>query len=200
MDQPLTVDQRRDAFVGSLYALHYAVTSGNPSRSGEARRTLARLRRSFVGGRQEAEAYDVVFPHQPPESEQKLWLLVAGLFALHPQGNNARHRSLGAAMRDMVAARPSAARRFTQLLSVEPAALPHYLRQAIQLLRAGEIAIDYRLLLTHLVDMQVSAEAAHKVRLRWAQDYHRPKYPPKADRKTPAEPAPASDTPAPVDA
>ncbi|MFI9531465.1 type I-E CRISPR-associated protein Cse2/CasB [Micromonospora rosaria] len=174
MENTLTVDQRREAFVRGLYGLHYAVTSDNPRRSGEARQTLARLRRSFVGGRQQAEAYDVVFPYQPPEREQELWLLVAGLFALHPHGDTARNRSLGTAMRDLVAGRPSAARRFTQLLSVDLDGLPHYLRQTVQLLRAGDIALDYHRLLTDLVTMQGPGQAAQKIRLGWARDYHRP--------------------------
>ncbi|MFY1681638.1 type I-E CRISPR-associated protein Cse2/CasB [Micromonospora sp. WMMD730] len=199
MDPSTTLAQRRDAFVRGLYGLHYAVTSDNPRRSGDARRSLARLRRSFSGGQQEAEAYDVVFPYEPPEREQRVWLLIAGLFALHPHGNTVRGRSLGTAMRDLVEKRPSAARRFTQLLSVDEAALPHYLRQAVQLLRSGDVAIDFHRMLTDLVDMQGSAEETHRVRLRWARDYHRPKRTPKVISST--DPEPAEDVPAePVDA
>ncbi|MEV6813098.1 type I-E CRISPR-associated protein Cse2/CasB [Micromonospora sp. NPDC051296] len=189
MNTPLTVDQRREAFVRGLYALHYAADSGSPRRSADARRTLARLRRSFTGGRQEAEAYDIVFPYEPPEREQQHWLLVAGLFALHPHGKTTRGRSLGNAMRDLVEKRPSAARRFTQLLSVDVPALPHYLRQAIQLLRAEDVALDYHRLLTDMVDMQESAEQAHRVRLRWARDYHRPKWTTKAFPTVESQPA-----------
>ncbi|WP_432050209.1 type I-E CRISPR-associated protein Cse2/CasB [Verrucosispora sp. NA02020] len=188
MNTAPTVGQRRDAFVRSLYGLHYAVDSGNPHKSGEARRTLARLRRSFTGGRQEAEAYDVVFPHDPPEREQQVWLLVAGLFALHPQGT-ARGHGLGLAMRNLVEKRSTAARRFTQLLSVDPPALPHYLRQAIQLLRAEDVAVDFHRLLADLVDMQESAEQAHRTRLRWAREYHRPKRPTTPIDRTHTDPA-----------
>ncbi|WP_433687826.1 type I-E CRISPR-associated protein Cse2/CasB [Micromonospora carbonacea] len=192
-----SVTQRREGFVRSLYGLHHALTSDNPRRSGEARRVLARLRRSFVGGRQEAEAYDVVFPHEPPEREQKMWLLVAGFFALHPHGNTARGRSFGAAMRELVEKRPSAARRFTQLLTIDPPALPHHLRQAVQLLRACDVAIDYHRLLADLVEMQESADQAHRVRLRWAQHYHRPKRTP---GRTTAQPeSPEGVTAEPVD-
>ncbi|MFC0529057.1 type I-E CRISPR-associated protein Cse2/CasB [Phytohabitans kaempferiae] len=172
MELPTTPDSRRRAFVRHLYGVHNALNSGNPRHCAEARQTLARLRRAFSGQRHEAEAYDVVFPHNPPEREQELWLLVAGLFALHPHANNAAGRSIGSAMRLLVADRPSAARRFTQLLSVDPAAMPHYLRQTIQLLRSDDVSIDYQLLLDDLVKMRTPGEA-HKVRLRWARDYHR---------------------------
>lgn len=173
MDEPVTARDRRKAFVRYLYGLHYALGSENPQRSAEARRNLARLRRAFAGQRHEAEAYDVVFPHDPPADEQEVWLLVAGLFALHPHGDSARDRSIGGAMRLLVADRPSAARRFTQLLSVDPAAIRHHLRQAIQLLRADGVLLDYYRLLDDLVTMHTSREQAHRVRLRWARDYHR---------------------------
>lgn len=188
--EPLVIpDLRRQAFVRHLYGLHNALDSANPQRSGEARRSLARLRRAFAGRQQEAEAYDIVFPHDPPVDEQELWLLIAGLFALHPHPNNARGRSLGGAMRLLVADRPSAARRFTQLLSVDPAAMPHYLRQAIQLLRADGISVDYQLLLTDLIKMRSSREEAHQVRLRWAREYHRPNRQPTNQQPQTAETA-----------
>ncbi|MGW2625878.1 MULTISPECIES: type I-E CRISPR-associated protein Cse2/CasB [Micromonospora] len=201
MDSNFTVVQRREAFIRHLYRLHYAVTSGNPHLSGEARQTLARLRRSFAGRQQEVEAYDVVFPHEPPSHEQDLWLLVAGLFALHPQGNTGRGRSLGAAMQELVEKRPSAARRFTQLLSVEPAAMPHYLRQAIQLLRSADVSIDYLRLLNDLAVMRSSREETHRIRLNWARDYHKPKRRPRAEQTPTTESAPTADATAePVDA
>lgn len=181
MDTSTTVSQRRTDFVRDLYRLHNALTADNPRRSGEARRILARLRRSFVGQQHEAEAYGFVFPYEPPVREQDLWLLVAGLFAMHPHGDVVRGRTLGTAMRELVEKRPSASRRFTQLLSVEPAAMPYYLRQAIQLLRSGDVAIDYDRLLDDLVEMRRSREDAHRVRLRWARDYHRPMRNPRAE-------------------
>jgi len=183
----VTAAGRRQSFVRHLYGLCYAVNSGNSQRAAEARRTLARLRRSFAGRAQEAEAYDVVFPHDPPIDEQDLWLLIAGLFALHPHTDNARGRSIGGAMRLLETSRPSAARRFTQLLSVEPAALHHYLRQAVQLLRSSQVPIDYHVLLTDLVTMRESPDKAHEVRLRWARDYHRPNRRRSAAHPTPTD-------------
>lgn len=177
MEQIRSLDERRRAFVRKLYWLHRALTSEDYRLSGEARRTLARLRRSFASPGQQAEAYDVIFPHDPPQREQELWLLVAGLFALHPHGNTARGRTVGEAMRLLPDERVSAQRRFTQLLSVNPQHLPYYLRQMIQLLRSGDVAIDYHQLLTDLVSINSGREKAHKVRLRWARDYYRPQVP-----------------------
>lgn len=177
MEPTRSLNERRWAFVQQLYRLHQALTSDNPRLSGEARRTLARLRRSFAGPRQEAEAYDIVFPYDPPRREQELWLLVAGLFGLHPHGDTAKGRTVGGAMRLLADKRVSAQRRFTQLLSVGPQHLPYYLRQMIQLLRSDDVAIDYHQLLTDLVLINSGREWAHQVRLRWAGDYHRPRVP-----------------------
>ncbi|TVT22899.1 type I-E CRISPR-associated protein Cse2/CasB, partial [Amycolatopsis rhizosphaerae] len=81
--QPASGKSRRRPFVDSLYRYHHALDSDTHD-AAEARRVLARLRRSFAGPRQEADAYDAVFPYNPPEDEQDVWLLLAGLFALHP--------------------------------------------------------------------------------------------------------------------
>ncbi|WP_162908063.1 type I-E CRISPR-associated protein Cse2/CasB [Allorhizocola rhizosphaerae] len=175
MEPNRSLDERRRNFVQALYRLHWALTSESPQHSGEARRALARLRRSFAGPRQQAEAYDIVFPHDPPQAEQELWLLVAGLFALHPHGNTAKGRTVGGAMRLLADERVSTQRRFTQLLCVDRQHLPYHLRQMIQLLRSDDVAIDYHRLLADLVLIDSGREAAHKVRLRWARDYYRPR-------------------------
>jgi CRISPR system Cascade subunit CasB len=172
VEATVTVAERRRAFVNSLYQLHYDLAS--PHQSGAARRQLALFRRSFSGWQAEVEAYDFVLREDPPESEQESWLLVAGLFALHPHGHTAPRRSLGTAMRLLVEERPSARRRFTQLLSQDTHGLPHYLRQAIRLLRTEEIALDYETLLTDLITLRGPRERAHRVRLGWARDFHRP--------------------------
>ncbi|KWW98834.1 CRISPR-associated protein CSE2 [Carbonactinospora thermoautotrophica] len=175
---------KRKAFVDYLYGLHQGLSSDNPHRVAECRRVLARLRRSFAGARQQAEAYDVVFRHDPPEREQEVWLLVAGLFALHPQPGNGD--TLGRAMRRLARAREGTVdRRFTQLLAVDRESLPHYLRQAVQLLRAENVPLDYARLLDDLVALWTGGEdAAHRVRLAWARDYHRPERTKQAEDQT----------------
>lgn len=206
MEQIRSFDERRRAFVQELHRLHWAHASDNQRLSGDARRTLARLRRSFASPVQQAEAYEFVFPHDPPKREQELWLLVAGLFALHPHGNTARGRTVGGAMRLLADERVSAQRRFTQLLSVDPQHLPYYLRQMIQLLRSGDVAIDYHRLLTDLVSISFGPETPHEVRLRWARDYYRPRVPTSRSPRTgdetgaTAPPGPEALTTQPIDA
>jgi CRISPR system Cascade subunit CasB len=169
--------ERRRVFVNYLYGLCAGLGSANPRRVAESRQALARLRRSFAGPRQEAEAYDVVFAHDPPQAEQEVWLLVAGLFALHPLLRpSGPRRSLGAAMSVLVQRRgESVNRRFVQLVSVDRHGLPHYLRQAVQLLRTESVPLDYEKLLTDLLDVlggNSRDEAAYRVRLNWARDFH----------------------------
>lgn len=165
---------RRRAFVNYLYGLRAGLDSANPRRAAESRQALARLRRSFAGPRQEAEAYDLVFAHDPPQAEQHVWLLVAGLFALHPL--HRPRRSLGAAMSVLTQRRgESVNRRFVQLVSVDRPGLPHYLRQAVQLLRTESVPLDYEQLLTDLLKLlrdNSPDDDAYRVRLGWARDFH----------------------------
>lgn len=168
---------RRRAFTTYLYRLHSGLSSPIPQRVSESRQALARLRRSFSGPRQQAEAYDIVFAHDPPESEQEVWLLVAGLFALHPQPR--RHsRSLGASMGKLATLRgASVTRRFTQLLARDRDALAHQLRQTIRLLDSENVPVDYDQLLDDLAVLlgdRYRDDAAQRIRLRWAREYHRP--------------------------
>jgi CRISPR system Cascade subunit CasB len=172
-----TLSERRHRFVQSLYGLNHALTQ-NSSAAALARQKLAKLRRAFAGPRQEAEAYGIVFPFDPPRAEQEVWLLVAGLFALYPQPPTARGRSIGAAMGLLAAERgESARRRLEQLLSIDGQHLPYYLRQAVTLLRSAEIPFDFHRLLSDLLVLlrsEFTADEAHAVRLRWGRDFYRP--------------------------
>ncbi|MEU8035581.1 type I-E CRISPR-associated protein Cse2/CasB [Streptosporangium sp. NPDC049078] len=174
------VRERRRRFVGHLYGLHAKLESANAHQVSEARRTLAQLRRSLTGPRHEADAYAVVFPFDPPQAEQQAWILVAGLFALNPRPRSRTapgSRSLGTSMRALVAERSSAERRFVQLLAVDRASLPHYLRQTVRLLGAEDIALDYYRLLDDVVTLmheRADPDRVHRVRLNWARDFHRP--------------------------
>ncbi|KAA2246402.1 type I-E CRISPR-associated protein Cse2/CasB [Solihabitans fulvus] len=187
---------RRRRFVSYLYGLHNGLGSGNTKRASESRQALARLRRMFSGPRQEAEAYEYVFPHDPPQSEQEVWLLVGGLFALHPQSRRGptRRSSLGGSMGELEATRGSAAtRRFTQLLGRDRDALAHHLRQTLRLLAANEISVDFDQLLQDLVVLlgdRYREDEAHRVRLRWAREFHRPPTSQAARTDEPAEQSP----------
>ncbi|GAA2635392.1 type I-E CRISPR-associated protein Cse2/CasB [Dactylosporangium fulvum] len=183
---------RRRRFVQALYGLNAALSQEGPAVA-KARQKLAKLRRSFSGPQREVEAYSIVFPFDPPAAEQRAWLLVAGLFALHPQPPTARWRSVGGAMQVLAAGGRGdpARRRLEQLLSVGGRDLPHYLRQVMTLLRSAEITLDFHMLLDDLVVLlshEFTADAAHTVRLRWARDFYRP--------QRPARGTDQSDTPA----
>lgn len=180
-----TLQDRRRAFVDSLYHLQSGLSSSNTHQASASRQALARLRRTFTGSRQQVEAYEYVFAHDPPEREQDVWLLVAGLFALHPQARPRTRfrRSVGASMGELNATRPTAERHFTQLLAREPDALPHHLRQAVRLLATHAVPVDYTQLLDDLVILlgAPSSDMAHRTRLRWAREFHRPRRPATTD-------------------
>ncbi|MFF0146544.1 CRISPR system Cascade subunit CasB [Amycolatopsis sulphurea] len=168
------LDERRAAFVKSLYGLQAGLDSRNTALRAACRRTLAGLRRGLTG-QPGIGAQDIVFRHDPPEGELDAWLLVAGLFATHPNGVGGR-RSLGASMFALREKRKdSATRRFEQLLLRDRGGLPHHLRQVIRLLASDGIAVNYAGLLDDLVILLgdgYRGESAHRVRLRWARDFH----------------------------
>ncbi|WP_394614507.1 type I-E CRISPR-associated protein Cse2/CasB [Lentzea sp. JNUCC 0626] len=170
-----SIVERRQAFTADLYRLNSALASPVPHRVSEARQVLARLRRSFAGPRQQAEAYDFIFAHNPPEAEQEIWLLTAGLFALHPQPRR-NTRSLGASMGGLVSVRgESVTRRFTQLIARDRTALAHQLRQVIRLLNSEKVPVDYDQLLGDLVVLlgdRYRGDEAQRIRLRWAREFH----------------------------
>ncbi|MET8139995.1 type I-E CRISPR-associated protein Cse2/CasB [Sphaerisporangium sp. NPDC005288] len=189
------VRARRRRLVGHLYGLHAKLESGNAYQAAEARRTLAQLRRSLTGPQYEAEAYAAVFPFDPPQAEQQAWILVAGLYATHPRPRprsapGKGSRSLGTSIRTLVAERPSAERRFLQLLAVDRTSLPYYLRQTVRLLSTADIPLDYDRLLDDVVTLMhkgADPERVHRVRLNWARDFHRPA--PSNAAPSPAAPA-----------
>lgn len=180
--------RNRTRFVSSLYQLQQHIDDGSYL-AHTARRDLARLRRSIGGPTQQIQAYEIIFRHDPPTAEQEVWLLVAGLFGVHPQTRPApdNHDSLGRSLRRLALARGlnqrpqrDAAdesspidRRFTHLLSIGPDALPHYLRQCLQLLRTENIAVNYYRLADDLVTLfSADEQRRHRTRLRWARDYY----------------------------
>ncbi|APU16636.1 MULTISPECIES: type I-E CRISPR-associated protein Cse2/CasB [Actinoalloteichus] len=171
--------RNRDVFVASLYRLHSGLNSTNAHRVADARRVLAALRRSLVSPHQASAAYDLVFGAEPAPGEQDAWLLTAGLFGIHPQAR-ASGRTLGIAMRDLKGdGQGMIDRRFEQLLAVDRRNLPHYLRQAVRLLKSKQIALDYGRLLDDvavLLDAGAAEEQKRRVRLAWARDFHKPRH------------------------
>ncbi|MBB5157382.1 CRISPR system Cascade subunit CasB [Saccharopolyspora phatthalungensis] len=167
---------RRRAFISNLYQLGDALHShGHDARTADARKTLAQLRRSLTREYQPA-ALDFLFEQNPPAREEETWLLVAGLFALAPSSPNhgERRLPLGAAMRKVDQGASEA--RMRQLLSVAPNSVAHYVRQAVQLLRGHNIALNFESLLDDLVTLSSAppnSRLAHQVRMKWARDFHR---------------------------
>lgn len=179
MPDPLVV--RRDAYVKHLYGLEDDLRSGNGRRASGARRTLAHLRHSFAEGRQHL-AYETVFRQEAPDgAEAEIWLLVGGLFALHPlsRRGGGGPRTLGASLGRLrrKTDSPAVDRRLLQLLARDRQTLPHHLRQTIRLLSAHDVPIHYGRLLDDLVVLlgeDHRGDRASRVRLRWAQEYYMP--------------------------
>jgi CRISPR system Cascade subunit CasB len=187
-------DKLRRDYVARLYRLADGLASGGPDRVAEARRTLAHLRRSLTHGLA-IEAYEFVFRDGPPdhEPEQTTWLLVGGLFGLHPMvwRTEKGPRSLGASLGtlDKKQGSPSIGRRLNQLLARNDQTLPYHLRHTIRLLSANAVPVHYGQLLDDLVVLlgrDHRGERANRIRLKWAREFHLPVSAevPDADEKT----------------
>jgi CRISPR system Cascade subunit CasB len=111
------------------------------------------------------------------------------LFALHQQSKSQpMHRpgvGLGTALRrlgDGPDIPDPIKRRFRVLGTADSVAeLTHHLRGAVQLLRAGDVGLDYGLLADQLVTWQLSG-GPNRVRLRWGRDFYRTDRPSIADK------------------
>lgn len=193
MPEPLVV--RRYAYIKYLYSLENALRSDNAARAANARRALARLRHSFVEGRQ-YQAYEIVLQQDPPQdlAEVETWLLVGGLFALHPLSwKGSAPRTLGASLGRLQRKldSPAVGRRLSLLLAKDKQTLPHHLRQTIRLLSNHDVPVNYFQLLDDLVVLlgrDHRSDAASKVRLKWAQEYYAPA--PPASSQEPQEHSP----------
>lgn len=120
----------------------------------------------------------------PSRGEWAVYLALT-LYALHQQGHNLpadnMHRpgaAFGQAVRRLVKAgeQPqdsSILRRFNALATAaNMRESAQHLRGIVQLLRAGDIPLDYVQLSADLYELQF-ASGAQRVRLRWGQDFYR---------------------------
>jgi CRISPR system Cascade subunit CasB len=197
-DLPVQWEQARLArrvFLDGLRQAARNADSANRAVAGAARGQLAVLRRGLAGLRQQADAYTVIYQFDPPEGEQATWLLVGALFALHPQvgtpggsGLPPLAGALGLLAGEREGAAAAVDRRFGQLVGVDGAALGHYVRQAVQLLRAAGAPLDYDRLLDDLVVLMDTRPASadwdrrQHLRLRWIAEYNRARNSPAARR------------------
>ncbi|MDG9784280.1 type I-E CRISPR-associated protein Cse2/CasB [Metapseudomonas otitidis] len=96
---------------------------------------------------------------------------VAGLFALHPQQ---AARSLGSALGELYRdGSGSIEGRFIALLGADAENIVEYLRQAISLLAAKSIGLDYGRLLDDLTQWMNPGNDPGRLRQRWARDFYR---------------------------
>jgi CRISPR system Cascade subunit CasB len=170
--QPARKTGRDDAFVRHLQQLV----------KDDDRAALADLRRGL--GKSPGEAAEMhrhVVPFLAPDAnfrDEEPYYLVASLFALH-QGMWQRQErrqttNLGASFERLAGARDSGAdsveRRFVALLNCGREELPYHLRQAVSLLKAGEVPVDWLRLLR---DVRGWDSDARWVQRSWARAYWR---------------------------
>lgn len=133
----------------------------------EDRGALSALRRSLFEDAV-ARAYPYVVPYFPSEPVpwlERLYLLVAGLFALHPQSGPTSLASALRRVRDKSDSE-SVESRFVALLDAHPEDLGMHLRHAVGLARSNDIAIDWHDLLRTVRNWN-----NEWARRRWARDF-----------------------------
>ncbi|MDS1270530.1 type I-E CRISPR-associated protein Cse2/CasB [Lipingzhangella sp. LS1_29] len=196
-NQPSTAERRR-SFIGALYRQSRNLRSRDKHLAARARATLARLRRSLTDPHYLPEAYDLLAESDilayHPASQERPYLLVAGLFGVHPlppQDDGERWR-LGEALAHL-GEHPSAEARLRQLLNADFPTLEYRLRQCVQLLHSHNIPLDYRWLLEDLLEVHKCAAGSqedYRVRLMWARSFKQRQY---QLRNTTQQPTPPSE-------
>lgn len=151
---------------------------GNPG-------ALAELRRYTQGQLPSAGTLSPILAELPgwaDESHMADVLLVAGLFARHPE-HSAQHRSFGTSLGAYRNAKHPGAdsapidTRLRVLLATPRSGLDHHLRQAITLLSGGSVPVNYAQLLRDVMawdNVRLRPDGltyAEAVRLRWLRDY-----------------------------
>lgn len=110
---------------------------------------------------------------RPANDARRLALYaVAGLFARHPEPQN---RSFAAAFGELLRKRESQSieQRFIALLEADADNILDYLRQAISLLAAEDIGLDYARLLGDLTVWMNPSADRDRLRQRWAREFYR---------------------------
>lgn len=133
------------------------------------RAVLAELRRSLQQPLA-AMPYVAPFLHDDDRREENAFILVAGLFALHPVHGT---KSLATQLARVAEKSDSVALRFRALLDSEPEDLGVHLRHAVSLARANELPIDYDDLLGAV--RWWGHETKWKQRA-WARDFFTPRH------------------------
>ena len=169
MTEAETSPRTDDDFVRGLQRL--AARDESPDRA-----ALARLRRSLaqrgVDYSALRDAGDLLPTDHDIDRDLDTYLLVAGLFALHPQpnGTGSLGQALHALRRKLSVGQESLDLRFSALLDSDHEDLPYRLRQLVQLLASRDVPVNYFQLLRDLRARAWEAESRW-VQRRWAQDY-----------------------------
>lgn len=133
-------------------------------REGDARAALAALRRG-LGGHPPYEVYRWLPVGLKPWQEDAA-LLVAALFAWHPQKGG--RGNLGSAFFRIPDRSDSVEKRFAALLNCHGDDLPAHLRQAVSLLKAKEVPVNW---LQLLKDLRNWDRQEHWVQRNWAREF-----------------------------
>ncbi|HVZ38484.1 MAG TPA: type I-E CRISPR-associated protein Cse2/CasB [Candidatus Kapabacteria bacterium] len=140
------------------------------------RAALAKLRRSLVDYGRDFSAYTVLgyaLPPNVPPRQLDLYLLVAGLFAMHPLAAS-DDTSFAWSLRRLRAAREGVGESSLDalagaILNADGEDIPIRLRHVIARLAADGIPVDYRRLLRDLLKWE---SVSRHVQRRWARDYY----------------------------
>lgn len=98
---------------------------------------------------------------------------VAALYARHPYQHPQSFASAFGVLYRQRESAPSIENRFIALLEADAENIFDYLRQAIGLLAAGDIGVNYISLMTDLSFWMCSGTNIDRVRQRWARDFYR---------------------------
>jgi CRISPR system Cascade subunit CasB len=141
------------------------------------RAVLAKLRHSLsdVPERQ-IRAFSIVEPFTSTLEgwSREAYYLVAGLYATHPERSKSDAESFGTTFRRVYLERgesPSIEKRFLTLLDSDVEQLQERLRHAITLIRSEGYAVNYEMLLGHLLAWR---QDTRWVQQRWARDFYKP--------------------------
>jgi len=144
-----------------------------------SRSVMAALRRGLgldIGEAPEMYPYVVPWlPKEPTRNQERSYYLIASLFAQYTErekkdgtGSMGSHfAKLKAEAEDATAIE----RRFTNLLAAHPEELPVYLRQAVGILKAKEVPIDWHRLFR---DISGWHYPSRYIQQQWARDFWSP--------------------------
>ncbi len=148
----------------------------------ENRAALAHLRRGLgkpPGSVPEMYPYVVPWIQEKSDFEQRVYFLVASLFAMHQ--DNTLDGNLGRTFQIIwkdAGDSPSIEKRFVQLLNSHPDELPGRLRHAIDLAASKKVPVNYTQLLK---DLRSWRNESRSVQKQWARQFWTPGQDKKSD-------------------